>query len=75
MTVDRRARVRDLRILDVEPIVPGEPEAALVLDRLAPILGGASGAAAVDDAFAVGFDFDTHCVEAALGPASVLPKK
>ena len=34
--VDRRARVRDLRILDVEPIVPVEPQAQLVLDRLAP---------------------------------------
>ena len=52
--VDRRARVRDLRIFDVEPIVPVEPEAELVLDRLAPVLRGASGAAAVDDAFAVG---------------------
>ena len=71
MRVDRRARVRDLRILDVEPIVPGEPEATLVLDRLAPVLSGASGAAAVDDAFGVGFDFNTHGVEAALGPASI----
>jgi hypothetical protein len=26
------------------------------LNRLAPVLGGASSAAAVDDAFAVGFD-------------------
>src|SRR5580700_8922469 len=69
--VDRRARVRDLRILDVEPIVPVEPEAALVLDRLLPVLSGASGAAAVDEAFAVGFDFNAHVVEAAHGPACV----
>jgi hypothetical protein len=48
------ASVRDLRILDVEPIVPVEPEATLVLDRLAPVLSSASGAAAVDEAFAVG---------------------
>ncbi len=48
-----------------------EPEAALVLDRLAPVLSGASGAAAVDDAFAVGFEFNPHVVEAALGPASL----
>jgi hypothetical protein len=32
--VDKRARVRDLRIFDVEPILPVEPEAKLVLDRL-----------------------------------------
>jgi hypothetical protein len=44
-----------LRFLDVEPIVPVEPKAALVLDRLAPVLSGVSGAAAVDDAFGVGF--------------------
>jgi hypothetical protein len=59
-----------LRILDVEPIVPVEPEATLVLDRLAPVLSSASGAAAFDEAFAVGFDFNTHRVEAALGLAS-----
>jgi hypothetical protein len=69
----RSARpVRGLRILDVEPIVPVEPKAALVLDRLAPVLGGASDAAAVDDAFGVGFDVDTHRVEAALSPAAFL---
>jgi hypothetical protein len=61
--------------LDVEPIVPGEPEAALVLDRLAPVLSAASGAAAVDEAFAVGFDFNTQVVEAALGARPSLPKK
>jgi hypothetical protein len=33
---------------------PVEPEATLVLERLAPFLSGASGAAAVDDAFGVG---------------------
>src|SRR5208337_1168604 len=71
MRVDGRVRVRDLRILDVEPIVPVEPEATLVLDRLAPFLSSASGAAAVDDAFGVGCDFNTHRVEAALGPAAV----
>jgi hypothetical protein len=69
MKVDRRVRVRDLRILDVEPIMPGEPKAALVLDRLAPFL---SSAASVDEAFAAGFEFNTHVVEAALGPASFL---
>ena len=69
--VGRRARVRDLRVLDVEPIVPGEPKAKLVLNCLAPVLSGASGATAVDEAFGVGFDFNTHRVEAALGPASV----
>ena len=42
-----------------------------VLDRLAPFLSSASGAAAVDDAFGVGFDFNTHVVEAALGPAAL----
>jgi hypothetical protein len=68
--VDRRVRVRDLRILDVEPIVPVETEAQLVLDRLAPVLSGASGAAAVDEDFAVGFDFSAHRVETALGPSS-----
>ena len=52
-------------------IVPVEPQAQLVLDRLAPVLSGASGAAAVDDAFGVGFDFDAHRVEAALSPTSV----
>jgi hypothetical protein len=41
MRVDRRVSVRDLRILDVEPVVPVEPKAALVFDRLAPFLGGA----------------------------------
>ena len=50
--VDGRARVRDLRIFDDEPIVPGETEAALVLDRLAPVLSGASRAAAVHEPFA-----------------------
>jgi hypothetical protein len=60
-----------LRILDVEPILPLEPEATLVLDRLAPFLSGACDVAAVDDAFGVGFDFNTHVIEAALGPAPV----
>jgi hypothetical protein len=36
--VERRVRVRDLGILDVEPILPVEPEATLVLDHLAPFL-------------------------------------
>ena len=72
MRVDRRIRVRGLRVLDVEPIVPVEPKAALVLDRLAPALSGVSGAAAVDDTFGVGFDFDIYVVEAALGPAAFL---
>ena len=49
--------------------MPVEPEATLVLNRLAPFLSGASGATAVDDAFGVGFDFNAHRVEAALGPA------
>ena len=71
MRVDRHARVRDSRIFDVEPIVPVETEAKLVLDRFAPVLSGASDAAAVDEAFAVGFEFNPHVVEAALGPASV----
>jgi hypothetical protein len=71
MTVDRRAQVRDSRILDVEPDLPVESKAKLVLNRLAPFLSGSSDAAAIDDAFAGGFEFDTHVVEAALGPASV----
>jgi hypothetical protein len=49
----------------------GSPDAALVLDGFAPFLSGASGAEAVDDAFGVGFDFNTRRVEAALGPACV----
>jgi hypothetical protein len=71
MRGDGRARGRGLRILDVEPIVPVESKAKLVLDRLTRVLGGASGATAVDEAFAVGFEFNPHRVEAALGPASV----
>jgi hypothetical protein len=43
-----------LRIFDVEPIVPVESKAKLVLDSRAPVLGGASGVAAVDDAFRTG---------------------
>ena len=66
MRVDRRVRVRDLWNLDVEPIVSVEPEAKFVLDGLAPFLSGASSAAVVDDAFGVGFEFNTHVVEAAL---------
>ena len=64
-----------MRTLNVEPIVPVEPEATLVLDRLAPVLSSASGAAALDEPLAVGFEFNTHLVEAALRSASVLPKK
>jgi hypothetical protein len=72
---DRVLTRADLRIFDVEPIVPVEPEVTLLLNRLTPFLSGASGAAAVDDAFRVGLISTATALKQRSVRRSSLPSK